>query len=128
MNVASTRQELILAADSQSRMRGPASMLDSVHRALRSAAPDGSLERVTLLAAEADAVLWLRADYSSNMPALAEPVSDAAPAVAAVMPVPRVRPSPQRTPRPSHDPTRPYVQALDSADALPKGTLLDVLA
>lgn len=133
-------QELILASEART-----AALETPLRSALRAAAQSGPLERVTLLAAQPDALVWLRADYqapgsrldSEDANELAAASSSTA--VPAALPAPttataslpilqrsgelvRARTSTRR------DPTEAYLATLEGGAPLSRGALLDVLA
>lgn len=127
-------QELILASEASQISPRAGALAGPLRSALSVATQTGTLERLTVIAAQPDALLWLRADYqdadpsSSAVPAQSAPVLTAARLPVAVRTV-----QPELTtarPRSSarRDPTQSYLDTLEGGAALSKGALLDVLA
>jgi len=122
MNLVPTRTLL----PAESTVTRSASLLLPIKQALASVAPSTALERVTVLAAEPDSMVWLRAEYA---PAAADIVAEtSSPAPTALARASAFADLPARAaPTSGRDPTLSYLDA-QSAQRATKGALLDVLA
>jgi len=106
----------------------PGQWLVPLRQALARVSPSTSLERLTVLAAQPESLLWLSAEYSSAAsgaePALeGVPVPSAPDRVVAVQARSSGRASPS-----ARDPTLPYLGTQDGERRPRKGALLDVRA
>lgn len=127
-------QELILASEASQISPRTSALAGPLRSALSAAAQTGALERLTVIAAQPDALVWLRADYqnvdeaSSAAPAPTAPALAAARLPVAVRTVPAELTTARARSSVRRDPTQSYLDTLEGGAAWSKGALLDVLA